>query len=56
MCGNAEDLSMYEDEKFDAYTIAFGIRNVTDKQKALEEAYRVLKVGGRFCCLEFSKV
>jgi len=40
----------------DAYTIAFGIRNVTDIDKALEEAHRVLRKGGRFMCLEFSQV
>ena len=40
--------------RFDAYTIAFGIRNVTHIDKALSEAYRVLKPGGRFLCLEFS--
>ena len=40
----------------DAYTIAFGIRNVTHIEKALKEAYRVLKPGGRFLCLEFSRV
>ena len=39
---------------FDAYTIAFGIRNVTDIPTALREAHRVLRRGGRFCCLEFS--
>src|SRR3546814_11573312 len=39
---------------FDAYTIAFGIRNVTDIPAALREAHRVLKRGGRFFCLEFS--
>ena len=50
---NAETLS-YDDRTFDAYTIAFGIRNVTDKPKALREAHRVLKYGGRFFCLEFS--
>ncbi len=50
---NAEELS-FADSRFDAYTIAFGIRNVTRVQKALEEAHRVLKVGGRFYCLEFS--
>jgi demethylmenaquinone methyltransferase/2-methoxy-6-polyprenyl-1,4-benzoquinol methylase len=50
---NAEELS-FGDRHFDAYTIAFGIRNVTRVQTALEEAYRVLKVGGRFFCLEFS--
>ena len=41
---------------FDAYTIAFGIRNVTHIDRALAEAYRVLKPGGRFLCLEFSHV
>jgi demethylmenaquinone methyltransferase/2-methoxy-6-polyprenyl-1,4-benzoquinol methylase len=50
---NAEELS-FADARFDAYTIAFGIRNVTHVQKALEEAHRVLKLGGRFFCLEFS--
>ena len=50
---NAETLS-FADNSFDAYTIAFGIRNVTDIPKALREAHRVLKRGGRFYCLEFS--
>ncbi len=50
---NAEVLS-FDDRSFDAYTIAFGIRNVTHISKALGEAYRVLKRGGRFHCLEFS--
>ena len=53
---NAEDLSDFESDSHDLYTIAFGIRNVTDRQKALEEAYRVLRRGGRFMCLEFSEV
>jgi len=44
----------YPDRTFDAYTIAFGIRNVTRIEDALAEAYRVLKIGGRFFCLEFS--
>lgn len=52
---NAEELP-FPDKSFDAYTIAFGIRNVPRRQKALEEAYRVLKRGGRFLCLEFSDV
>ncbi|TIX51050.1 class I SAM-dependent methyltransferase [Alteraurantiacibacter aquimixticola] len=52
-CQNAEDLT-YIDKQFDAYTIAFGIRNVTHIDKALREAHRVLKYGGRFYCLEFS--
>ena len=50
---NAEALS-YPDRMFDAYTIAFGIRNVTHIDKALAEAHRVLRYGGRFYCLEFS--
>ncbi|MFM7084726.1 MAG: bifunctional demethylmenaquinone methyltransferase/2-methoxy-6-polyprenyl-1,4-benzoquinol methylase UbiE [Hyphomicrobium sp.] len=52
---NAEELP-FLDKSFDAYTIAFGIRNVTHIDKALKEAYRVLKIGGRFLCLEFSEV
>lgn len=55
ICGNAESLP-FPDNYFDLYTIAFGIRNVTYKEKALAEAHRVLKPGGRFMCLEFSKV
>jgi demethylmenaquinone methyltransferase/2-methoxy-6-polyprenyl-1,4-benzoquinol methylase len=50
---NAESLS-FDDSSFDAYTIAFGIRNVTDIPAALREARRALKHGGRFFCLEFS--
>ncbi len=50
---NAEQLS-FADSSFDAYTIAFGIRNVTRIQQALGDAHRVLKRGGRFFCLEFS--
>lgn len=50
---NAESLS-YPASSFDAYTIAFGIRNVTRIDQALAEALRVLKYGGRFYCLEFS--
>jgi demethylmenaquinone methyltransferase / 2-methoxy-6-polyprenyl-1,4-benzoquinol methylase len=53
--GNAETLP-FPDKSFDAYTIAFGIRNVTRIDRALAEAYRVLKPGGRFMCLEFSAV
>lgn len=52
--GNAESLP-FENGRFDAYTIAFGIRNVTHIDRALAEAYRVLKPGGRFLCLEFSQ-
>lgn len=51
--GNAESLA-FPDQGFESYTIAFGIRNVTNIDKALAEAYRVLKPGGRFLCLEFS--
>jgi demethylmenaquinone methyltransferase/2-methoxy-6-polyprenyl-1,4-benzoquinol methylase len=50
---NAEALT-FADNSFDAYTIVFGIRNVTDIPTALKEAYRVLKRGGRFFCMEFS--
>jgi demethylmenaquinone methyltransferase / 2-methoxy-6-polyprenyl-1,4-benzoquinol methylase len=53
--GNAETLPFAE-KSFDAYTIAFGIRNVTHIEAALAEAFRVLKRGGRFLCLEFSAV
>jgi ubiquinone/menaquinone biosynthesis C-methylase UbiE len=53
---NAEDLSALEDNSMDLYTVAFGIRNVTNRDKALKEAYRVLRPGGRFMCLEFSEV
>ena len=53
--GDAEALPV-PDASFDAYTIAFGIRNVTHIDKALAEARRVLKPGGRFLCLEFSRV
>ena len=52
---NAEDLP-FEDASFAAYTIAFGIRNVPRIDVALREAYRVLKRGGQFLCLEFSRV
>jgi demethylmenaquinone methyltransferase/2-methoxy-6-polyprenyl-1,4-benzoquinol methylase len=50
---NAENLS-FADSNFDAYTIVFGIRNVTDIPAALSEAHRVVKRGGRFYCMEFS--
>jgi len=50
---NAEQLS-FESASFEGYTIAFGIRNVTDIPAALKEAHRVLEYGGRFFCLEFS--
>ena len=53
--GNAEKLP-FKDESFDCYIIAFGIRNVSNINIALQEAFRVLKVGGKFLCLELSKV
>ena len=53
--GNAEELP-YPDKSFDCVTIAFGIRNVPRIDRALAEAHRVLKIGGRFLCLEFSSV
>ena len=45
-----------EDNMYDFYSISYGIRNVSDINKTLKEAYRVLKPGGRFMCLEFSKI
>lgn len=51
---NAEELN-FPDCHFDAYTIVFGIRNVTYIEKALAEAHRVLRYGGRFFCMEFSQ-
>ena len=55
ICGNAEALPL-ADGSMEAYTIAFGLRNVTHIDAALAEARRVLKPGGRFLCLEFSQV
>jgi demethylmenaquinone methyltransferase / 2-methoxy-6-polyprenyl-1,4-benzoquinol methylase len=52
---NAESLPV-KDNVYDFYSISYGIRNVTDINKSLKEAYRVLKPGGRFMCLEFSKI
>lgn len=54
-CANGEKLP-FADNSFDYFTISFGIRNFTDINAGLKEAYRVLKPGGRFMCLEFSKV
>ena len=54
-CNNAEKLN-FADNYFDYYTISFGIRNVANIKLAIKEAHRVLKPGGRFLCLEFSKV
>ena len=55
VCGNAEALP-WPDQSYDAYTIAFGLRNITDPMQALREAHRILKPGGRLLCLEFSKL
>ena len=52
---SAENLPL-EDNLFDFYTISFGLRNTKELDKSLAEAYRVLKPGGRFLCLEFSKI
>ena len=52
---NAESLPV-EDNVYDFYSISYGIRNVTDVNRSLQEAYRVLKPGGRYVCLEFSKI
>jgi len=54
-CSSAEKLP-FKNNYFDYYTISFGIRNINNINNALKEAYRVLKPGGRFLCLEFSKV
>lgn len=54
--GNAEELTQIEDDSIDLYTIAFGIRNCTHIDRVLKQAHRVLKKGGVFSCLEFSKV
>lgn len=54
--GNAEALDNIKSDSLDLYTIAFGIRNCTHVDRVLKEAHRVLKPGGVFKCLEFSKV
>ena len=54
-CNNAENLP-FKNNEFDYYTISFGLRNIDNVNNALGEAFRVLKPGGRFLCLEFSKV
>lgn len=53
---NAQEMPSVPDNSVDLYTVVFGIRNFTDKQAALNEAFRVLKPGGVFACMEFSKV
>jgi len=53
---NSAEKLPFKEDTFDFYTISYGIRNVTDIDQSLKEAYRVLKPGGRFFCLEFSKV
>ena len=53
---NSAEKLPFKENTFDFYTISYGIRNVTDINLCLKEAYRVLKPGGRFFCLEFSKV
>lgn len=54
VCGTAESLP-FPDDSVDVYTIAFGLRNVTHRDQAIQEAYRVLRPGGHFACLEFSQ-
>ena len=53
---NSAERLPFRENTFDFYTISYGIRNVTNINQCLKEAYRVLKPGGRFFCLEFSKV
>ena len=53
---NSGEFLNVKDETYDFYTISFGIRNTTDIEKTISEAFRVLKKGGRFLCLEFSKI
>lgn len=55
VCADAEKLP-FPDNSFDAYTISFGLRNVTNIDNAIKEAYRVLKPNGKFMCMEFSRV
>jgi 2-methoxy-6-polyprenyl-1,4-benzoquinol methylase len=53
---NAQEMSAFPDNTYDLYTIAFGIRNCTSIPAVLKEAHRILKPGGTFACLEFSRV
>ena len=53
--GSGEELDI-DNETFSFYTISFGLRNTSNVEKTISEAYRVLKTGGRFLCLEFSKI
>ena len=53
---NSAEKLPFKENTFDFYTISYGIRNVTNINQCLKEAFRVLKPGGRFFCLEFSKV
>jgi len=53
---NSGEFLNINDQTFDFYTISFGIRNTSDIEKTISEAFRVLKKGGRFLCLEFSKI
>ena len=55
MISGASDLSLLEDESFDYITVAFGVRNFEKIEASLSECYRVLKTGGKFLCMEFSK-
>ena len=55
ICSAAENIPL-KNETVDTYAISFGIRNTYDTKKALDEAYRVTKKGGKFVCLEFYKV
>jgi len=55
ICASAENIPL-KDNLVDTYAISFGIRNAYDTQKALEEAFRITKKGGKFICLEFFKI
>ena len=55
-CKSTAEKLPFNDDTFDFYSISFGIRNVSNINLTLQEAYRVLKPGGRFMCLEFSKI